>query len=162
MESLDLMKLRGVFTPQITKRDGSIIHLPPTKNIVVDVGIQHLFDSGVIGTTWYVGLMGNDTPVAGTVISDLAGNEVIAYTETVRQTWTKVRTAQTVDNTAAVATFSINVNATSVFGAFVVSNSTKGGSTGTLLAAALFTGGAKSLDNGDLLSITYSITGSSS
>ena len=48
-----------------------------------------------------------------------------------------------------------------VTGAFVTTVSTKNDQTGTLVAAKLFSSG-KAVDNGDTLSVTYTITGSSS
>lgn len=128
-------------------------------NIVVNEGIQHAMDSGIVPTSWYVGLMGNVSPSATTVLTDLTGTEITAYTGN-RPAWTKVRSSQTLSNTASTADFTINADATVIYGAFVTTANT--GSVGTLLAAKQFSGGSKSLDTNDIIKITYEITGSSS
>jgi len=128
-------------------------------NIVVNVGIQAAMDSGIVPTTWYVGLMGNVTPSATTILSDLTGTEITAYSGN-RPTWSKVRSSQTLSNTASTADFTITSDSTVIYGAFVCSANS--GSVGTLLAAKQFTGGSKTLDTNDQIKITYEITGSSS
>ena len=60
-------------------------------------------------------------------------------------------------NSASPATFSIN-GTTTVGGAFLTSNNTKGGSTGTLFSASDFTGGDRSVVSGDTLTVTYTFS----
>ncbi len=139
------------------------------ENLVVTEGRNHLLDvafkSGSQITTWYVGIT-NATPTfaAGDVMSSHAGwTENQNYTEGVRQTLTLgTISAGSVDNSASKAVFSINTNAQSLGGLFIVSNSTKGGTTGTLYGGGAFTGGNKAADSGDSLSVqaTLSITSS--
>ena len=63
-----------------------------------------------------------------------------------------------VTNTASKAVFSIN-GTTTVGGAFLTSNSTKGGTTGTLFSAADFgSPGDRSLVSGDVLNVTYQLS----
>ena len=57
------------------------------------------------------------------------------------------------------ATFTFNATK-SIYGAFLVSNATKGGTAGTLFSAARFSA-AKSVVAGDQLLLTYSFTASS-
>jgi hypothetical protein len=60
-----------------------------------------------------------------------------------------------VTNTASKATFNITGTAT-VGGAFLTSNNTVGGTTGTLFSAADFQSpGDRSVVNGDTLTVTY-------
>ena len=114
-------------------------------------------------STWYLGLFeGNYTPVAGVTAATItsASTECIAYAETVRQTYTTVTTTTKVlTNAAAVATFTINATKT-IYGAFLVSNATKSGTTGTLFSAARFAT-SKSVVNTDQLLLTYTFTASS-
>lgn len=140
-------------------RNGKPLWVEEFDNIVVNEGIQHAMDSGIVPTPWYVGLLGNVTPSATTVLSGVTGTEVTAYTGN-RPAWTKTRTNQTLSNTASTADFTINADATVIYGAFVTTANT--GSVGTLLAAKQFAGGAKTLDTNDQIKITYEITGSSS
>jgi hypothetical protein len=88
--------------------------------------------------------------------------EIADYSESVRQTLTLGSVSGgSVSNTASKATFSINGTAT-IGGAFVVSNSTKSGSTGTLYGAGAFTGGNKSASSGDSLTVTVTLTAAAS
>jgi hypothetical protein len=60
-----------------------------------------------------------------------------------------------ISNSASVAVFNIN-GTTTVGGAFLVSNSTKGGSTGTLFSASDFQSpGDRAVVSGDTLNVTY-------
>lgn len=158
MESNSKFALAGRFKVEAF-RDGKPLWTEEFDNIVVNEGIRHAMDTGIVPTTWYVGLLGNTSPVAATILSGVTGTEVTAYSGN-RPTWTKVRTNQTLSNTASTADFTIDAEATVIYGAFVASANS--GSVGTLLAAKQFTGGSKTLDTGDQIKITYEITGSSS
>ncbi len=59
-------------------------------------------------------------------------------------------------NSASKATFSINAT-TTVYGIFCTTNSTKGGTTGTLISATDFAS-SKGADSGDTLEVTYTVT----
>jgi hypothetical protein len=67
--------------------------------------------------------------------------------------------AGSIDNSASKAQFNINASAT-ILGAFVVTNSTKSGTTGTLYGAASFTGGSRAVQSGDTLNVTVTLTAS--
>jgi hypothetical protein len=51
--------------------------------------------------------------------------------------------------------FTISANGTGIGGLFLTSSNSKGGTTGTLYAAAAFSAGNKTLDDNDVLSVTY-------
>jgi hypothetical protein len=53
--------------------------------------------------------------------------------------------------------FSIN-GTTTVAGAFLTTDNTKGGTAGTLFSASDFTGGDRLLQSGDTLNVTYTFT----
>lgn len=137
-------------------------------NTVVNVGLDDLLDKYFKGSTYtathYVGLTdGTPTPAAGDTMSSHAGwAEVTAYSEANRQTLTLgAVSGQSVDNSASKASFSINSDSTTVGGAFVATDNTKGGSTGTLYGIAAFSAGDKLLDNGDTLNVTATLTAAS-
>lgn len=134
-------------------------------NLIVNAGLDYILDAGLSGgtpiTTWYVGLTdGTPTPAAGDTSASHAGwTEVTAYDEAVRQTWVDAGVSgQSCTNAASPATFTIDTNGTTVGGAFLISVSTKGGSTGTLYAVGAFSAGDKSLDDNDTLDVTAAFT----
>lgn len=135
------------------------------ENIVVNQGLDHALDvtlsAGTQIATWFLGLTdGTPTVAAGdTPASHVGWAEVTAYSETVRQTWLDAGvSAQSVSNSAAAATFTININGTIIGGAFLISVNTKAGTTGTLYAAGAFTAGDKTLDNLDTIDVTATFT----
>lgn len=137
-------------------------------NKTPDVGIQYILDTALSGgaavSSWFVGLT-NATPVgaAGDTMGGAhAGwTENTSYSEAARQAWTKTRTGNTDSNSASKAIFTINVAAQTIGGAFIVSDSTKGGTTGTLLAVGAFSQGNRSPASGDQIVVQYDFAGSS-
>ena len=145
-------------------REGKVIWTEEFDNIVVTEGLNDSLDKHLKGSTytaaWYVGLTdGTPTVAAGDTMASHAGwTEITAYSEGVRQTLTLgTVSAGSVDNSASKAVFSIN-GTTTVGGAFVVTNSTKGGTTGILYGAGAFTGGDRSVVSGDTLNVTVTCT----
>lgn len=134
-------------------------------NIVVNAGLDYLLDAGLSGgsavTTWYLGLLSaTPTVAAGNTMSSHAGwTEVTAYDEANRVTWTDGGvSSQSVSNSGSPADFTISADSTQIGGAFLTSNNTKGGTTGTLYAAGAFTAGDKSLDDNDSIEVTFTAT----
>ena len=160
----------GVYHVQCHDKDGNLKWSADSKNLVVNVGLQYMAGSALTSvaqiTTWYLGLYGagaSNTPAAGDTMSSHAGwTEVTTYSNANRVT-ASFATATTanpsvVTNTASPAVFNINGTAT-VGGAFLTSNNTKGGTTGTLFSAADFgSPGDRSVVNGDTLSVTYTFS----
>ena len=146
-------------------RDGNLKWYEKCHNLVVNVGLNDLLDKYFKGSTYtaafYVGLTdGTPTVAAGDTMASHAGwTEVTAYDEANRQTLTLGSvSSQAVNNSASKATFTIDTNSTTIGGAFVTTNNTKGGSTGTLYGAAAFTGGDKTLDDGDTLAVQINLS----
>ena len=160
----------GVYHVQCHDKDGNLKWSADSKNLVVNVGLQYMAGSALTSvtqiTTWYLGLYGagaSNTPAAGDTMSSHAGwTEVTTYSNANRVT-ASFATATTanpsvVTNTASPAVFNINGTAT-VGGAFLTSDNTKGGTTGTLFSAADFgSPGDRSVVNGDTLSVTYTFS----
>ena len=134
-------------------------------NLVVNQGLDYLLDAGLSAgtqiTSWFILLLdGTPTVAAGDTLASHAGwTEVTAYDEATRQAWTDGGVSgQSVDNSGSPAQFTISANGTTIGGAALASNSTKGGTTGTLYAAGAFTAGDKTLDDGDTLDVTATFT----
>ena len=154
------LQLRGRFDIVCRDASGKVIWQDLIHNTVVDVGKDAILDDGVSSQTWYVGLTdGTPTVAAGDTMASHSGwTEVTDYSESTRPAWGEgASSGQSVTNATAVD-FSINAGSTTVGGAFITSDSTKGGSSGTLLAAGAFTGGDVTLSSGSTLSVTYTIS----
>lgn len=160
----------GKFKMECFDKDGNLKWSAEEKNLVVNVGLQYMCGTALTSvaqiTTWYIGLYGagaSNTPAAGdTMSSHIGWTEVTPYSNATRPacTFTTATTANpsVATNSASPASYTINATAT-VGGAFLVSNSTKGGSTGTLFSAADFSSpGDRSVVSGDTLTVTYTLS----
>lgn len=154
--------LVGTFHCRV-KRDGEYIDEWKSHNLVPDVMEDHYLDVTLNGatqsTTWSIGLTGSTPTTAETdTMSSHAGwTENQDYSEASRQTWSSgAVSSQSIDNSGTPASFSINTG-TTVGGAFLVDDATKGGTSGTLGAVSAFGGGDRSLQDGDTLEITYTM-----
>jgi len=163
------MGFKDVFKVECFDKNGQLKWVDYIENLVVNEGLDDALDKYFKGSSYsaahYVGLTdGTPTFAAGDTMSSHAGwTEVTAYDEADRQTvtWGSV-SSQSVDNSASKATFTISSNSTTIGGAFLSTNSTKGGSTGTLYGGGAFNAGDKSLDDDDVLNVTVTATASAS
>ena len=149
-------------------KDGNLKWEHTVDNIVTNVGLDDLLDKYLKGSAYtagfFVGLTdGTPTVAAGDTMASHAGwTEVAAYTEATREALTLGTVAsQSVDNSASKASFSINADTTVIGGAFLATDNTKSGTTGTLYSVAAFDAADKSLDNGDTLNVTVTCTAAS-
>lgn len=163
-------KATGKYTVECYDKDGNLKWVAETPNLVVNVGLQYMAGSALTATsqitTWYLGLYGaasSNNPSAGDTMATHGGwTEVTAYSQATRPAATFAAATNAnpsvVTNSASVAAFSINGTAT-VGGAFLTSDNTKGGTTGTLFSAADFQApGDRSVVNGDTLNVTYTFS----
>ena len=161
------MSAKGRFIVECFDKDGNLKWREDNDNLVVNVGLQDMntkyFSGSAYTAAWYVGLYGagaSNTPAAGDTMSSHAGwTENTSYSNATRPqaVFGTATTANpsVISNSASVAVFNID-GTTTVGGAFLVSNSTKGGSTGTLFSASDFQSpGDRSVVNGDTLNVTY-------
>lgn len=165
------VKATGRFVVECYDKDGKLKWVDDSKNLVVNVGLQYMAGTSLDGstariTTWYLGLYGaaaSNTPAAGDTMSSHAGwTEVTDYTEATRPaaTFVAATTANpsVVTNSASKAQFTMNAT-TTVGGAFLTSNDTKGGTSGTLFSAKDFDApGDRSVVSGDVVLVTYTFS----
>lgn len=157
----------GVFTVKCFDKDGNLKWEGRSPNLVVNVGLQDMNDKYFSGSgytaAWYIGLYGagasNDPNAADTMSSHSGWTEVTAYSQSTRPAATfgsaTAADPSVINNSGSVAVFSIN-GTTTVGGAFLTSNDTKGGTTGILFSAADFQSpGDRSVVSGDTLNVTY-------
>jgi len=165
------VKATGRFVIECYDKDGKLKWVDDSKNLVVNVGLQYMAGTALDGSTaritsWYLGLYGaasSNNPAAGDTMSSHAGwTEVTDYTEATRPaaTFVAATTANpsVVTNSASKAQFTMNATVT-VGGAFLTSNNTKGGTSGTLFSAKDFNSpGDRSVVSGDVVLVTYTFS----
>jgi len=168
-KNTEVAKATGRFLMECYDKDGLLKWSAESQNLVVNVGLQYMAGTALTSTTqitsWFIGLYGagaSNTPAAGDTMSSHAGwTEVTPYSGTrPAATFAAATNANpsVVTNSASPASFSINATQT-VGGAFLVSNSTAGGSTGTLFSAADFQSpGDRNVVSGDTLNVTYTFS----
>ena len=167
--SNEALSAKGRFTVECFDKDGNLKWKEENDNLVVNVGLQDMntkyFSGSSYTAAWYIGLYGSgstNNPAAGDTMSSHAGwTEVTAYSQATRPA-AVFGTASTanpsvISNSASVAVFSIN-GTTTVGGAFLTSNNTKGGTTGTLFSASDFQTGDRAVISGDTLNVTFQLS----
>jgi hypothetical protein len=168
--SVDAAEATGVYTIQCLDAQGNLKWEATSKNLVVNGGLQDMnakyFTGSAYTAAWYIGLYGagaSNTPAASDTMSSHAGwTEVVPYSNATRPVCTfgtpTTANPSVATNSASPASFNINATAT-VGGAFLTSSSTKSGTTGTLFSAADFgSPGDRSVSNGDVLNVTYTLS----
>lgn len=138
-------------------KDGNLKWVEEIDNLVTTEGMNDMLTQYYKGSAYtaahYLGLAGSGTKAAAdTMASHGAWSEVTGYAAGTRPaiTWGSVAAAS-VSATGATS-FSINATVT-VAGAFISTNSTKGGSTGVLVGVTDFAA-PRSLASGDTLNVT--------
>lgn len=170
LETGESATAKGVYHMQCFDKDGNLKWEAECPNLVVNGGLQDMNNKYFLGSaytaTWYIGLYGasaSNNPAASDTMSSHAGwTEVVPYSQATRPacTFATPTTANpsVATNSASPAVYSINATAT-VGGAFLVSDNTKSGSTGTLYSASDFTSpGDRSVVSGDTLNVTYTLS----
>lgn len=170
LEAGETASAKGVYHMQCFDKDGNLKWEAECPNLVVNGGLQDMNNKYFLGSaytaTWYIGLYGSgatNNPAASDTMSSHAGwTEVVPYSQATRPacSFATPTTANpsVATNSASPAVFSINATAT-VGGAFLTSNNTKSGTTGTLYSASDFTSpGDRSVVSGDTLNVTYTLS----
>jgi hypothetical protein len=164
LELLESIKPKGNFQVEHYDKDGNLKGTYKFPNGVTNAGKDHwlsvTFNGGTAVNPWYLGLInesGYTALAAGDTMSSHTGwAEFTSYTESTRVDWGEdAPSSQSITNSTP-ATFTISSSGT-LKGIFVTSNSTKGGTTGTLWATALFSSDVP-VASSDLLKVTYTVT----
>lgn len=152
------------YTGEIVNADGVVTDRFTDHNLIPQVGVNHIVSlirgSGAPIASWFLGLFeGNYVPTSGVTAADLQSTvqESLAYDEASRPAWTHAFDGVgVIDNLANRAVFTFNAPKT-IYGAFLISNSVKGGTTGTLLSIARFAS-PKPVEAGGEFRLTSGIT----
>jgi len=159
------LNIGGTFTYEHV-RDGNVIDTWKDENKVVDEGLTYVLGNALDGSTasitsWYIGLFKNNytvlnTTTAANITAD-GGESQTDYSETGRPAWIEANvSALSITNSASPAVFTFTAVTTLLYGAFLISNATKGATTGTLLAASQF-GASRTMLQNDILNVTYTV-----
>jgi hypothetical protein len=164
------VKLRARWDFQCFDKDGNLKwedYCDP--NIFVNEGLDDVLEEYYNGSAYtaahYIGLVDNagfTAYAAGDTAAQIGGSngwaEDTTYSDANRPTYNPAAAAsQSIDNSASKASFSINGSAT-IRGAFCITDNTKGGTAGTLISESDFTGGNRSVQSGDTLEVTLTVT----
>ena len=161
------VKLGGVFKVECFGPDGVKKWETDFHNLVVNQGLQDLnskyFKASGYTATWYLGLVtgpgsGTTFDPSDTLASHVGWTEDTNYSGNRKSvTFGTATTADpsVIDNSASPAVFNIN-NTTTVAGAFLATVAS--GTSGILFSEGDFTGGDKSVANGDTLNVTYTFS----
>jgi hypothetical protein len=150
-----LIEVMDKQTGKVDESQTEIVH-----NLTPIEGLNYFLSAGIKGaaqlSTWYIGIFeGNYTPQTTDIMSTFPGSatESTAYAESARLAFSSgAVSAGALDNSAAVANFTINATKT-IYGGFISSGSVKGNGSGVLLSAVRFTS-PKAVDNSTILKVT--------
>lgn len=160
------LKLGSIWEVVCYDADGKEKWREVNENLVVNVGLDDVLSSYFKGSGYtaahYVGLKGAGTPVAAdTMASHSSWSEITSYDEATRPSLTLGSvSSQSVNNSASKALFTQNAG-TSIVGAFLNTNNTRGGTTGTLYGAVDFSS-PQTVVIGDVLLVTVTLTAAAS
>lgn len=164
------LKGGGIFTVRCRDKEGNLKWEQKSHNLVVNVGLADMntkyFKGSGYTAAWYIGIYGpaasNNPSSTDTMASHAGWTEVTAYSNATRPA-AVFGAATTADpsviaNSASPAQFLVNASA-NVGGAFLTTGDGKGGSSGTLFSASDFAApGDRTVQNGDVLSVTYTFS----
>lgn len=164
------LKGGGIFTVRCRDKEGNLKWEQKSHNLVVNVGLADMntkyFKGSGYTAAWYLGIYGpaasNNPSSTDTMASHAGWTEVTAYSNATRPaaTFGAATTADpsVIANSASPAQFLVNASA-NVGGAFLTTGDLPGGSSGTLFSASDFAApGDRTVQNGDVLSVTYTFS----
>lgn len=135
-------------------------------NLVTTAGKNDLLTQYFKGASytagWYCGLISSTGYTTGVAVTDTAAShagwtEDMAYTEAARPGVTFGSAGAGGLSTSSASAFNIN-GTTTLKGAFVITDNTKSGTTGTLYSAGLFTTGDRAVLDGDVVSVSITMS----
>jgi len=147
--------------------DGALKWSEDITNLVTTAGKTDLLDKYFRGSgytaAWFVGLIDaagfTAVATADTMASHGGWTEAVPYASGTRPALTlSAATSGSIDNSASKAAFTINATAL-LKGAFLNTDSTKSGSTGTLYSAGVFAAD-RAVQSGDVLSVQVTLQAS--
>lgn len=158
---VEQLQPRGTYVFECFGADGKLKWRDTLQNLVTTAGKNDLLDKYLAGSSytaaWYLGLIGTtgySAVAAGDTAASHAGwTESVVYSNSTRPapSW---GSASSGSKASTATAFNINGSDT-IKGAFLISNSTKSGTSGILYSAGLFSGGDRLVASADTLNVTY-------
>lgn len=145
--------------------EGNVRWEDDADNLITNAGLNDVLNAYIRGTTqttaWYMGLVDNSGFTAfanaDTSSSHAGWSENVGYSNGARLQWSPgAASGQSITNSSSV-NFSINATST-IRGLFVGSVSTLSATTGVLFSEAAFAGGNQTVNSGDTLQCTYTLS----
>ncbi len=170
---LDLAKLGvgGTFHIECRDAEGNLRWADKAKNGVTNNALNDILNvylrATAQTTAWYIGLVDNQSFSSfspnDTISSHSGWIENSQYSNTSRPQWSPAAAAsQGVTNTTTVNFNMTPTSGATIKGLFVNSDSTLNGTVGNLFSTAAFSGGNQTVNNGDTLKVTYTVSATSS
>lgn len=153
----------GTYAIECRDALGNLKWTDAIKNVVTTAGKNDALDKYLAGSAytaaWYLGLISAtgyaSIPVAAdTAASHATWAEDQNYSQGTRPAAAFAAAAAGSKALSSAAVFTMNAG-TTIKGCFLISVSTKGGTTGILYSAGLFSGGDKVMQSGDTLNVSY-------
>lgn len=158
---VEQLQPRGVYTFECYGPNGQLKWRDTLDNLVTTAGKNDLLDKYLAGSSytaaWFLGLIGTTgysaVNVADTAASHAGWTESVVYSNSTRPapSW---GSASAGSKASTATAFNINGSDT-IKGAFLISNSTKSGTSGILYSAGLFSGGDRLVASADTVNVTY-------
>lgn len=154
---------RGHYVVECRDASGNVKWRGEIDNLVTTAGKNDALDKYLAGATytaaWYLGLIGAASYTTGPAAGDTSAShggwvESQDYTQGARQTASFAAASGGSKALSSAAVFTMNANVT-IKGCFLIGNATKGGTSGVLYSAGLFSGGDKVVQSGDTLNVSY-------
>jgi hypothetical protein len=167
-KEVESVNVTGRYVAQCFDINGNLKWEEEYDNLVTTQGKNHLLDTYLGGSAYtakvFLGLI-SSTGYSAVAVGDTANShagwvEFNGYSQSTRRPPSFSAASSGSKATSVAATFSIT-SANTVKGTFLMANNgvgsaaTKGGFSGRLYSAGLFSGGDKTVGNGDVVSITY-------
>lgn len=162
---------QGIFTVECRDAEGNLKWTDQFPNTVVNGGIEDMntkyFTGSGYTAAWYLGLINGPSGSVTILRTNTMGShsgwtENTSYSQSTRPACAfgsaTNANPSVISNSSSAALFSMSGTAT-ISGAFLTSDNTKGGTSGTLFSAALFQSpGDRSVVSGDSLTVTYTFS----
>jgi hypothetical protein len=159
---IENIQARGEFRCECW-RDGKLVWVEEVENKIVDEGLTAMLEQSLgngTQSTWYLGLADAapmNVAAGDTMASHSTWVDTDVYSDTNRLAWSPDAAASKSITNSTSVDYSINATGT-IGGLFCCDDNTVGGTSGTLLGAAEFSGGDRGVLSGDTLKLTYTVT----